>query len=103
MLVTATGFLLASVGHDFFSIMGWGILVMVALVFPAFTVLFPGSLSGWIKAIPSYWLVDIVNRVTGYGGRVGGNGPAACSWLLAFDVVLAAAGIAALNLKRKMA
>jgi ABC-2 type transport system permease protein len=100
VLVTSLAFLLASVGRDFFSIMSWGVVVMVALLFPAFTVLFPGSLSGWIKAIPSYWLVDIVHRVTGYGAgwaEVGGGLLA----LLAFDAALAAAGIAAL--KRKMA
>lgn len=102
VLVTATGFLLASVGHDFFSIMGWGILVIVALVFPAFTVLFPGSLSGWIKAIPSYWLVDIVTRVTGYGAGWAETAGSLLA-LLAIDAVLATAGIAALNLKRKMA
>jgi len=48
---TAFGFLLASIGRDFFSIMGWGIIVMIVLVFPGFTVLFPGALSGWIKSI----------------------------------------------------
>ncbi len=100
MLVTAFGFLLASIGRDFFSIMGWGIIVMIVLVFPGFTVLFPGALSGWIKAIPSYWLVDIVNRVTGYGAGWAETGRSLL-WLLAWDVVLAAAGIAAL--KRKMA
>ncbi len=100
VLVTALGFLLASVGRDFFSIMGWGIIVMIALVFPGFTVLFPGALSGWIKAIPSYWLVDIVNRVTGYGAGWAEAGRSLL-WLLAWDVVLATAGIAAL--KRKMA
>jgi ABC-2 type transport system permease protein len=102
MLVTSAGFLLASVGHDFFSIMGWGILVMVAFAFPTFTVLFPGSLSGWVKAIPSYWLVDIVNRVTGYGAGWAQTGGSLLA-LLGFDAALAAAGIAALNLKRKMA
>lgn len=96
VLVTAVGFLLASVGHDFFSIMGWAILVMVAFVFPAFTVLFPGSLSGWIKAIPSYWLVDVVNRVASYGAGWAETGGSLLV-LAGIDAVLAAAGIAALR------
>lgn len=99
VLVTGAGFLLASIGHDFFSTMGWGIIIMIALVFPGFAVLFPGALSGWIKAIPSWWLVDIVNRVAGYGAGWAETGRSLL-WLLACDVVLAAAGIAAL--KRKM-
>lgn len=100
VLVTACAFLLASVGRDFFSIMGWGIIGMIVLVFPGFSVLFPGALSGWIKAIPSYWLVDIVNRVAGYGAGWSETGRSLL-WLLGWDVALAAAGIAAL--KRKMA
>jgi ABC-2 type transport system permease protein len=96
VLVTAFAFLLASVGRDFFSIMGWGIVVMIVLVVPGFTLLFPGALSGWVKAIPSYWLVDLVGRVTGYGAgwaEAGRN----LLWLLGWDVALAAAGIAALK------
>jgi ABC-2 type transport system permease protein len=100
VLVTALAFLLASVGRDFFSIMGWGILVMIVLVFPGFSVLFPGALSGWITAIPTYWLVDIVNRVTGHGAGWAEAGRGLL-WLLGWDVVLASAGIAALG--RKMA
>lgn len=96
VLVTATGFLLASLGHDFFSIMGWGILVMVAFVFPGFTVLFPGSLSGWIKAIPSYWLVDVVNRVASYGAGWTETGSSLLA-LAGIDAALAAAGIFALR------
>lgn len=100
VLVTSFAFLLASVGRDFFSIMGWGIVVMIVLVFPGFTVLFPGALSGWIRAIPSYWLVDIVNRVAGHGAGWAEAGRSLL-WLLGWDVALAAAGIAALG--RKMA
>jgi ABC-2 type transport system permease protein len=100
VLVTGVGFLIASVGRDFLSVMSWGILALVVMVFPSFTVLFPGMLTDWVKVIPSYYLVDTMHRVAGFGAGWGDV------WrnllvLLGFDAAIGAAGI--LALKRKMA
>ena len=75
-MVTGLGFLLASVGRDMLSVMGWGVLVMLILGLPAFAVIFPFSTSIWIELIPSYYLVETVNLVANFGASwadVGGN------------------------------
>jgi ABC-2 type transport system permease protein len=75
-LVTGLGFLIASVAHDLMSVMGWGVVAIVAMSLPAFSVLLPGLTTGWVRAIPSYYLVDGMNQVLNYGAgweEVGGN------------------------------
>jgi hypothetical protein len=67
LLVTGLGFLIASVAHDLMSVMGWGIVAIVAMSLPAFSVLLPGLTTGWVRAIPSYYLVDAMNQVLNYG------------------------------------
>jgi len=71
VLVTGISFFLATVGREMMSVMAWGIPVVVVLVIPAFTVLFPGALTGWIKVIPTYYLVDTVNQAANFGGGWG--------------------------------
>jgi ABC-2 type transport system permease protein len=66
-LVTGVAFLIASVGRDLMSVMGWGILGMLLLALPAFSLLAPGLASGWIWVLPSYYLVDAVYRVVNFG------------------------------------
>lgn len=68
VLVTGISFFLATMGRDMMSVMAWGIPVVVVLVIPALTVLFPGVLTDWIKVIPSYYLVDTVNQAANFGG-----------------------------------
>ena len=40
---------------------------MIILIIPAFTVIFPGATTEWIKAIPSYYLVDAVHLAGNFG------------------------------------
>ncbi len=70
-LVTGVAFLVASTGRDLMSVMGWGILGILLLVLPTFTVIVPGSASRWIKLIPSYYLVDTIYRTIGFGASWG--------------------------------
>ncbi len=98
VLATGVGFLLASLGKDFMSIMAWGIIMFIILLIPAFTVMFPGGATGWVKIIPSYYLVDTVHRVANFGAGWGDM------WtnlliLLGFDIVLVWIGIIALRRK----
>ena len=65
-LVTALGFLMASVSKDFLSVVSWGIPIMVTLSVPAIAVMTPGAESAWIKALPSYYLVDTINMVSNF-------------------------------------
>ncbi len=98
LLVTGIGFLIGAAGKDMLSVMAWGVLIMILLGIPAFGVLFPGTLTGWVKLIPSYYLADTVHQVVNFGAgwqQVSAN----LVWLLVWDAVLLLAGV--LVLKRK--
>lgn len=76
LLVTGVGFLIASVAKDMLSVMGWGVLGIIGMSLPAFTVLLPGLTTDWVKIIPSYYLVNAVYQVVNYGwgwAEVGGD------------------------------
>jgi hypothetical protein len=55
------------------AVVAWGTLVITAWLIPAFVVIFPGQIPIWIKAIPSYFMVDILNRAINYSVGWGGN------------------------------
>ncbi len=67
LLVTGVSFLIASLARDLMTVIAWGMLVLIILAIPAFNVLLPGLASGWIKMIPSYYLVDTVHQVINFG------------------------------------
>ncbi len=67
LLVTGIGFLIASLAKDMMSVLAWGVLALVILVIPGMGTMFPGVITGWAKLIPSYYVVDTVDRVASYG------------------------------------
>ena len=67
LLVTGVGFLIASLAKDMMSVLAWGVLALVILVIPGMGVMFPGVITEWAKVIPSYYVVDTVDRVANYG------------------------------------
>lgn len=67
IMVSGAAMIAGSLGRDFLSNMFYGMAFMVPLMIPAFTVLFPGTASGWIQAIPSYPLVQGLVKVSTYG------------------------------------
>ena len=67
LMVTGIGFLMGAAGKDMLSVMAWGVLAMILLFIPSFGVLFPGTMTGWAKIIPSYYLVDVMHQVINYG------------------------------------
>jgi ABC-2 type transport system permease protein len=71
LMVTGISFLIASVGRDMMSVMGWGMLAMIVLAIPSFNILLPGLASNWIKIIPSYYLVDLLHQVMNFGAGWG--------------------------------
>lgn len=100
LLATGIGFLLASSGRDLMGILAWGVLAILVLSMPAFGIIFPGSISTWVKLIPSYYLVDTINRAINYGIS---NQLALTNLaiLLVIDILLLWLGVIAL--RRKMA
>lgn len=66
IMVTALGFLIAAISKNMMSVMGWGMIAMISLLLPTFAVMFPGSISGWVQAIPSYYLSDTIHRAANF-------------------------------------
>jgi ABC-2 type transport system permease protein len=98
ILFTGSGFLIASLSRDMMSAMGWGIVVILISVIPAFGILFPGTVTDWAKAIPSYYLADTIHRASNFNAGWGDN------WLnllilVGFNVVIVWGGIMALRRK----
>lgn len=67
LLVTGLAMVAGSIGRDFISIVFWSMVFMIPLLIPAFAVLFPGTASAWVQALPSYGLVNVIVGVTAYG------------------------------------
>ena len=98
LLVTGIAFLVATTGHDMVSVMAAGIPVILVMFLPALNVLLPGIVSTWIRAIPSYYLVETVHRVMNLNatwGDVWGN----LLILLGFSLSILALGVLALRRK----
>jgi len=96
VLVTGIGFLIAALSKSFMAVIAWGMVGLIILFIPAFGIMFPGAVTGWVKAIPSYYLVDTVHRVSNFGvgwGDVWYN----LLILLGFDLAIAWIGIMALG------
>jgi len=98
IMTTAIGFVIGSLARDFMSVLAWGMIFFIILVIPAFGVMFPGAVTSWIKFIPSYYLVEMVHKVSGFGAGWGDI------WLnivilLAFSLVFFWIGI--LGIRRK--
>jgi len=98
VLGTGVSFLVASLSKDLMSVMAWGVIAFIILIIPAFSVLFPGTTSGWIMAIPSYYLVDTIRVTAGYGAGWGDIWVNLVA-LLGFDLAIIWLGIAALRRK----
>lgn len=100
VLVTGLGMVAGSFGRDFMSVLFISMVFMLPLMIPAFGVLFPGSPALWVKALPSFGLVDAIVGVTTKGE--GWSEVAPSLLLLAgWCVVLFGAGI--VTLRRRVA
>ncbi len=85
VMVTGIAFLIASASKDMMSVMWKGMLALLILIIPAMNVLLPGLTSDWIKAIPSFYLVDAVHQVINFDA----------SWSAVWSNVLILAAFAA--------
>lgn len=97
-LATGISFFISARAKDFMSVLAWSFPILIILIIPSFTVMFPGAVTGWIKIIPSYYLVDTVHRAANFGSGWGDV------WvniliLFGFTLVIFWAGIYALRRK----
>lgn len=98
ILATAVGFIIGALGKDFMSVLAWGMVIFIILSVPAFGVMFPGAVTGWVKLIPSYYLVDTVHRVASFGA---GWGDIWQNLLILLATNLALVWIGILGIRRK--
>jgi len=99
IMVTGLAFLIASVSRDLMSVIAYGTLVVIVLGIPAFTIIFPGPVSGWIRVIPSFFLVDTLHRAVNFNIGWSGN-LNNMLFLIGFNMVFVSLGI--ITLKRKV-
>jgi ABC-2 type transport system permease protein len=98
VMVTGISFLIASLSKDFMSILGWVFVGLIIMAVPAVGIMMPGTITGWAKAIPSYYLVLPVHQAAYYGSGWGD----VWQYLLAlvgFDLAFIGLGIMALRRK----
>jgi len=98
-LATGLAFLISAFAKDFMSVLAWSVPVLVVLIVPSLGVMIPGAITGWVKVIPSYYLVDTVHRVANYGS---GWGDVWTSLLILLGYTLAIVGLGILVLRRKL-
>ncbi len=98
LLVTGIAFLIGSIARGMMGVMAWGMLAIILMIIPAYGVVFPGTVSAWVKLIPSYFLFDTIHQVSNLGatwGAVANN----LVILLVAAVALLAAGVFVLERK----
>ncbi|MDH5520660.1 MAG: hypothetical protein OEZ14_09010, partial [Acidimicrobiia bacterium] len=86
LMVSGTAMIAGSAGKDFVGTLFYGMIFMIPLMIPAFSALFPGTASPWIRALPSYplirGLVDVITLEAGWADVAGKLG-AVGAWCLA--------------------
>jgi ABC-2 type transport system permease protein len=98
VMISGTAMLAGSSGKDFISTLFYGMAYMVPLLIPAFAALFPGTASAWVRALPSFPLVQGLVDVTTYGAGWSETLPELAA-LLAWCVGLFALGFVVLRRK----
>lgn len=96
VLVTGVGMLAGASGRDFIGVMFLSLSLMIPLMIPAFGALFPGTAATWIKALPTYGLVQAIVGVTTRSESWSDLGPM-LALLAAWGVGLFALGSAVLR------
>jgi ABC-2 type transport system permease protein len=95
-MFTGTGFLVASLARDMLSSMGWGITILLIYAIPSFGIMFPGIITDWAKAIPSYYLADALHQASNFNAGWSENW-ANILILIGFNIVIIWGGIMALR------
>lgn len=98
-MASSVGMISGAAGRDFLGTLLLGMAMIIPLMIPAFTLLFPGTSGGIIRLIPSYGLVMSISNVLVKGCGLGDVAPYLLE-LLAWDCILAAGAL--MTLKRKV-
>jgi len=99
IMASAVGMISGAAGRDFMGTLFYGILFVLPLSIPAFSILFPGAASFWVKVLPSYGIVEAMIGATSYDLSWSALAPE-LGLALAWDALLV--GVALIALKRKV-
>lgn len=67
IMFTGVAMFVGSAGKDFIGQLFYAMLFTIPLLVPTISVMFPGSVAPWVKAIPTYPVIDVLVRSTVYG------------------------------------
>lgn len=67
VMFTGVAMVIGAAGKDFLGTLFYGILFVIPLAIPSFTVLFPGTTAAWVRAMPTYPVIDVLVGATIYG------------------------------------
>ncbi len=67
MMFTGLALFVGSAGKDFMGQLFYAMLFTIPLMIPAFAVLFPGTAAGWIRVIPTYPIINVLEGAINYG------------------------------------
>lgn len=67
LVVTGLAFLVASVSRDIMGVLAWSIAIIVIFMIPAYGVVFPGTVTSWIKVVPTYYMFDSIHQIVNLG------------------------------------
>lgn len=98
IMFTGVALFVGASGKDFMGQLFYTMLFTIPLLIPTFSVLFPGSAALWVRALPTYPIIDTLVGAFNYGATwadSAGSLAYAAVWL----VVLFAAGLFALKRK----
>jgi ABC-2 type transport system permease protein len=98
VMFTGVAMFVGAAGKDFMGQLFYAMLVTVPLLVPAVAVMFPGTAAVWVRAIPTYPIIDVLVRTTVYGEGWRELWPSfayAAAWL----AVIYTAGLVALKRK----
>jgi ABC-2 type transport system permease protein len=69
-MMVGLAFIVGAVSTDFISMVMISLIPFVVLIIPGFLVIYPGFNSPFMKAIPTYWLLEPLNGVLNYQMRL---------------------------------
>lgn len=99
VMFTGIAMAVGAAGKDFMGTLFYAMAFILPLMVPAFALLLPGTASAWVRVLPTYGLIQMLNGVTAYGRGIGEYLPQlgiSVAWLVAIYL----AGL--ITLKRKV-
>jgi ABC-2 type transport system permease protein len=89
-----------SMGKDFMGTLAWTMTIIMPFAIPAITALFPGSAPPWVRFVPSWGIIQILNITVNYGA---GWAEAVPHFAVALAWVAGLLGLGLWTLSRKVA